>query len=84
MSSREVSEWRAYEDIEPFGERRADYRAASICHTLYMMNGGKSDLTLEDFLLSRPEPQKPHGVGDDDVLAFARMMGAKVVHREPE
>jgi hypothetical protein len=84
MSSREVSEWQAYEAIEPFGERRADYRAASICHTLYLLNGGKDDLKLEDFLLSRAEPQVTGAAKEPDVLAFARMMGAKVVQREPE
>jgi len=81
MSSREISEWRLYEEVEPFGERRADYRTASICHTIAAANGAK-DTKLEDFLLTRPD--EPAGSGEPDVLAFARMMGAKVVPREPE
>lgn len=81
MSSREVSEWQVYETIEPFGERRADYRAASICQTIALVNGAK-DAKLEDFLLTRPDT--PTTTGGPDVLAFARVMGAKVVPREPE
>jgi len=82
MSSRELSEWKAYEEVEPFGERRADYRAASIGHVVAMAHGAK-DTKLEDFLLTRPE--QPSTEGDPDIgLAFARMMGAKVVPREPE
>jgi hypothetical protein len=78
MSSREVSAWRAYEAIEPFGERRADYRAASVCLTIALANGAKN-VELKDFLLStndaKPEP---------DVLSMAFALGAKVVPREPE
>jgi len=76
-----LSEWELYEELEPFGERRADYRAASICHVIAMANGAK-DAKLEDFLLTRPEETATGG--EPDVLAFARMMGAKVVPREPE
>lgn len=81
MSSREVSEWEAYEAIEPFGERRADYRAASICQVIALANGAK-DVKLEDFLLTRADEQQ--GNREPDLLAFARMMGAKVVPREPK
>lgn len=81
MSSREVSEWQAYEAIEPFGERRADYRAASICHVIALANGAK-DVELEDFLLSRPDAvTTPHAV---DVRGLAHALGARVVRREPE
>ena len=34
ISSRELTEWMAYAGISPFGERRADLRAAQICCTL--------------------------------------------------
>jgi len=34
MTCREVQEWRAYNEIEPFGEERADLRAAIIARTV--------------------------------------------------
>ncbi len=34
LSIRQFSEWRAYADLEPFDERRADLRAGSIVQTL--------------------------------------------------
>jgi len=78
MSSREMSEWQVYEAIEPFGERRADYRAASLCHIIAVANGAKN-VELKDFLLSNGEEP-----GEPDALGFAFAMGAKVVAREPE
>jgi len=80
MSSKEVSAWQAYEAIEPFGERRADYRAASICQTIALANGAK-DVKLEDFLLSRYDPEPAVA---PDLRGLAHALGAKVVKREPE
>lgn len=34
ISTRQLSEWRAYADLEPFDEERADLRAASIVQAL--------------------------------------------------
>jgi len=34
ISSRELSEWMAYERLEPFGERRADLRSAIVASTV--------------------------------------------------
>jgi hypothetical protein len=34
VSSRELSEWRAYFMLEPFGEERADMRAAIVASTV--------------------------------------------------
>lgn len=75
MTSREQSEWQVYEELEPFGERREDYRAASICLTIANANGAKN-AKLEDFLLTRPEKSGP-----PDVFELARALGAKVVNR---
>ena len=41
MSSSELSEWRAYYEIEPFGEERADLRAGTIASPLVNMWKGK-------------------------------------------
>ena len=34
MSSRELSEWIAYDALEPFGEQRADLRSAIVASTV--------------------------------------------------
>lgn len=61
MSSLEFTEWIAYAKLEPFGERRADWRAAQIVAMLANVNRGKGQRAYEvkDFLLQfgRPEPQ---------------------------
>jgi hypothetical protein len=38
ISSRELSEWMAYAQMEPFGEERADLRAGIIAATIANMN----------------------------------------------
>lgn len=35
MSARQFHEWRAYADLEPFDEERADIRAGGIAHAIY-------------------------------------------------
>jgi len=81
MSSEEVSEWRAYEAIEPFGERRADYRTASLCLVVALASGAKN-VELEDFLLSRDDAEVTNA--EPDIIGLAHALGAKVVPREPE
>ena len=53
MSAREFAEWMAYSQIEPWGEERADLRAALICKVLADINTpkGKQRAKLEDFML---------------------------------
>lgn len=54
ISSRELSEWTAFSQIEPFGEWRADVRSAIIARTVAQGMGMKrSDdqpITLEEFM----------------------------------
>ena len=52
MSSREFAEWVAYSRIEPFGERRADLRSATVAQVMYNMWRGSSDpaKTAADFM----------------------------------
>lgn len=54
MTSEELSMWKAYENIEPFGEVRADLRAALICSVLANVNRGKNTkpFTTADFMLN--------------------------------
>lgn len=54
MTLRQFEEWRAYADLEPFDEQRADLRAASIVQTLYNLFGrkkGQRAVKLEDCVI---------------------------------
>lgn len=35
MSSLQISKWQVYDELEPFGEERNDWRFASICQALW-------------------------------------------------
>ncbi len=41
ISSRELTEWMVYYEIEPFGEERADLRSGIIASTIANVNRGK-------------------------------------------
>ena len=49
MTAGEVQMWKAYAQIEPFGEERADLRAAIVAHTVAScMSGSRSKIA--DFM----------------------------------
>jgi hypothetical protein len=52
MSSEELSMWMAYGVLEPFGETRADIRAAQICSVIANVNRGKNTKAFQvtDFM----------------------------------
>jgi uncharacterized protein DUF4035 len=52
-SMRHLLEWRAYYDLEPFGEERADYRSAQIVTAILNVNRKKGApiVKLRDCLL---------------------------------
>jgi hypothetical protein len=52
MSALEFAEWMAYYSLEPFGERRADYRSAQIVQMIANVNRGADTgpYPLSDFL----------------------------------
>jgi len=52
ISSKEISEWMAYNRIEPFGEERADIRSAIIACTLANVYRGKDKppFKIDDFI----------------------------------
>lgn len=58
MSARQFNEWRAYADLEPFDEVRADYRSAQIVQVLLntYRKKGKAPVRLEECLLPFGEP----------------------------
>ncbi len=65
LTAKEFLKWRAYEELEPFGELRADYRAASIVAMIANVNRGSKDkaYTLDDVRLKFEEreekPEQP-------------------------
>lgn len=62
MSSREFSEWMAFYNIDPFGDQRADLRAAIQSSLLFNVNRGKgqSAKSVEDYM---PFSEKPKSKG---------------------
>jgi hypothetical protein len=53
MTTRQFQEWRAYADLEPFDEERADLRAAHIVQTLLNLHRkkGAQPFQLKDCVL---------------------------------
>jgi hypothetical protein len=59
LDSRELSEWIAYYNLDPFGEARADYRAAMLaCLTANINRGKHEPFKISDFMPNF-EPKKP-------------------------
>ena len=49
MSSREMTEWMAYYELEPFGEQRADLRSATVA-TVIAKTAGNKQAKPADFM----------------------------------
>lgn len=61
MTARELAEWRAYYDLEPFGDMRADYRTgllASMIANIFRRKGDKPLLPTDFMLHSDAHPEK--------------------------
>lgn len=64
LTAKQFRYWEMYDEIEPFSDRRDDYRIASVCQMLYNVNRGKNQkpLPLKDFLLKfDAAEEKPRG-----------------------
>ncbi len=65
IDARELAEWEAFYNIDPFGEGRDDLRAGIICSTIHGMAGKIANKAMApaDFMpfLTKPErePQSP-------------------------
>lgn len=67
ISSRELSEWMAYDNIEPFGEIRADMRAGAIVQAIiapYVKKGHKVPKLQQCMLNFDNEEKKPMTSGE--------------------
>lgn len=87
--------WRAFDLIEPFGDRRADYHAASICAAIFnaalMRGGSKKRVRVSDFLLefkdaeTKIEEQQGPNAGWQRMKWIAKMFVAssKATEKKP-
>lgn len=93
MSARQYADWKAHYAKEPRGERREDFRAASICATMLnaaeLMRSGRTKFrfTADQFLLvfgvKKPqvkEEKKP--VADFSQMKMAARMWAAAVNAD--
>ena len=46
LTAKQFRMWEIYSELEPFGELRADYRAASIVQMIYNVNRGEKQKAL--------------------------------------
>jgi hypothetical protein len=60
LNAKQISEWIAYSNIEPFGEERADLRSAIIACTIANCNRGSNQAAFKvsDFM-PKFEPEEP-------------------------
>jgi hypothetical protein len=63
VSSRELSEWAAFYGMEPFGDRKADYRAGMVAATIANVNRApnREPFKPDDFF-----PERQNETEDDD------------------
>jgi hypothetical protein len=71
ISSDELTEWAAYDRIDPFGSHRSDMQAASICYWVTLPNAKKgAKFKMSDFMLK-------FGTADDE----SKPMTPQQIHR---
>ena len=63
IDSRELSEWMAYYELNPFGSVRNDLQAGIVASTIANVNRGKNDksFTPSDFMPYMDKPQQSEG-----------------------
>ena len=59
LDSSEITEWIAYDQLEPFGEQREDLRVGQICSTVanHSFSPPKKPHRPSDYMLFSPERQ---------------------------
>lgn len=65
LTAKQLLEWKQYDDIEPIGDLRRDWHAASICCVLanlaVVKSGGRKRFKVKDFLLEWGEERDVKG-----------------------
>lgn len=82
MSSRELTEWRAYWEIEPWGEERADLRVGTLSAIVANVARGKGQRPFSpaDFFYRPAAASRPRGpLSDEELLAKARVIHEQLV-----
>jgi hypothetical protein len=61
IDSHELTEWVAYDSIDPFGETRADIRQGYLTSAFYNANSkkGAKQLTPKDFIIGDTSKRRP-------------------------
>jgi len=82
MDSRELSEWMAYEQIEPFGERRADLRSAIIACVIAnaWRSPNRPPFRVQDFM---PFEQGSEPITGEKAATFLRGILSRGNRRKP-
>ena len=78
ISSRELTEWALYAEMEPFGETRADLRAGIVASTmanLYQKKGSKA-LAPADFMPKFGPKEAKEPRSGADLLQTVEMLNA--------
>ncbi|KKN11907.1 hypothetical protein LCGC14_1021880 [marine sediment metagenome] len=81
ITARELTEWRAYDSIQPFGDERADLRAASIRQAVIAVHAKKkSDQPkLADCMLKFEAKKKQTALQIEQILkGFVKAKGGKI------
>ena len=88
LDSHQIAEWLAFAQLEPFGERMADYRAGQLCATVANYAGktraAGADMAVPgDFMpaLAALKP-RPAPVLLDDREAHSRLIKAAIFRKE--
>ena len=90
LTARQWAEWRAFYDLEPWGELRADFRAGQICATVASYAGKvrSNDVPAAnpaDFMPALGEFYKPVPVGPrllDDPVEQAKLMRKALFNKD--
>lgn len=71
MDSAELSEWMAYYQIEPFGERLADHRAGLVTAAIYNVNRPKNRKAYSPSDFMPKEPQRKRNKSASELRRIA-------------
>lgn len=81
MTSRDVAEWAAYSELEPWDERRADLRAGVIASTIINMfsKRGSKSVGPEDFILFKERRVQTMEEQRQAARFITQVLGGKVL-----
>lgn len=79
IDSRELTEWAAYELVEPFGPWREDLRSGIVASTIAntMRGKGARPFTPDDFMPEFGGQQQEVMSSEETIAAFAAAFGAR-------